>query len=181
MPVGSWGAGVSLLLCLWAESVGRGGETLPPFCPALFTHTLHKYNRAGWKFGLESVLRYLFALCLLYYNGNKSVCNSVVRLLYLQWTVFSCTFLVCWESGFLQVYHTVYFNKLFFTEAFGFLGLLLWWMLILLVQWMCSCSGDTYIFGSLHSHYKASRPMPWQLNVSGTSQALRYVCGVHTW
>lgn len=36
-------------------------------------------------------------------------------------------------------------------------------------------------FGSLHSHCKASSPVPWQMNVSGTPQALCYVCGAYVW
>lgn len=72
----------------------------------------------GWSLFSEVVNCFVF----LYSNGKKSVDNIVVSLLYLLWTIFSCPFFVCWESHFLQVCHTVYFNRVFFTEAFTFWG-----------------------------------------------------------
>lgn len=84
---------------------------------------------------LESVLRGSFALCLFCCNGKEFVNNSWVSFFSLMWTRLWCA-----GSLVLQVYHTVYFRKLFFTEMFifeavvlmnvnpaGAVDVLMWW------------------------------------------------------
>lgn len=50
--------------------------------PVLFTHTLHKHNRAEWKSGLEPVLRgsYLPCVCFIIMERNLLITFSEFSL-----------------------------------------------------------------------------------------------------